>query len=190
MRRMYSQNELESIIKEVFLADVESGEIDFAGLIADSLENMDVVAKSISADSIIESMSGYTFTAPGTDSNTYTKNILYKNVVKNGNKLTFGVALEITRISDTIGNYHPSLGYFSIPEDIAAELIPNELGFLSCQNVVCAITENTALTRRINISKESSVRINMTLRNANELVLNTKYFLRFEFTFLLGNSLD
>lgn len=41
MRRMYSQAELSAIIKEVFLADVESGQIDLPQLIEDSLAEVD-----------------------------------------------------------------------------------------------------------------------------------------------------
>ena len=52
MRRMYSQAELSAIIKEVFLADVASGEIDLPALIEQTLpeidfSELDFVAKTI-----------------------------------------------------------------------------------------------------------------------------------------------
>ena len=53
MRRMYSQAELSAIIKEVFLADVASGQIDLPALIEQALPEvdfteLDFVAKTLS----------------------------------------------------------------------------------------------------------------------------------------------
>ena len=55
MRRMYSQNELEKLVKDVFLADIESGEIDFVSIIEDALpvadlSNLDLSVKSITSN--------------------------------------------------------------------------------------------------------------------------------------------
>lgn len=41
MRRMYSQTELAELVKNVFLADVESGEIDLDSIIAEKLDEID-----------------------------------------------------------------------------------------------------------------------------------------------------
>lgn len=195
MRRMYSQNELEKLVKDVFLADVESGEIDFAGIMADALENMDVVAKSISADSIIEKMEGYSFTkAVATANRTFT--YYYASSVKNGNKITFVVFGTINTLAEITGGTFINVGTFTIPSAVGSNLYPFTQG--SYDNVLADIGSSVkrtdlslgdnASSGRLIIQKQSDTSISFAYVSGT-LVTDKSWLFRFEVTFLLADNM-
>lgn len=194
MRRMYSQAELSAIIKEVFLADVASGQIDLPDLIQQALPEIDWSAfeldcKSVKADSIIENMSGYSFTEASTENITY--NYLYAGACKNGNKLTLSVALEVTRTDSTAGSNY-MIGTFDIPKDIHDQLVPTSFGgvqAISIGVIYHGSTYNAGSSLPFIITKEGTNGLKLTCYNANNLTLNTKYLVRAEITFLLSENL-
>ena len=185
MRRMYSQNELETLVKDVFLADVESGEIDFAGIMADALENMDVVAKSLSADSIIEIMEGYSFSAGSPAGHTFAIN--YAGVVKNGNKITFVMAFELTK-NDAAASNTITLGNFTIPSSIGEKLYPNFNQYLDQQSIALFESATGIKSNQGWVVKVSNTEISFKAYVSN-MTVSTRYAGRYETTFLLSENL-
>ena len=129
MRRMYSQAELSAIIKEVFLEDVASGEIDLPAMIGEALpvleeadlSNADVVVKTLTqaqanwsvdfGDSMVGLPTGIT----------YAKIYNRFEVIGNILYLVLTYSLENTTASDvSTGNLSIDV---TLPEEIAEKLI-------------------------------------------------------------------
>ena len=199
MRRMYSQAELSAIIKEVFLADVASGEIDLPDLIEQALPEVDfsefdLECKSVQADSIIENMSGYSFAVASSLALFNSLDITYAGAVKNGNKLTLAVS----------GTYDPKSGLmdaggapmfsFGIPEAVGQKLFPTEIGgvadVLSYGELTSAVNTQTYKATHYRLTKASSTSLLFTIMTTGaSLVADTTYFFRVEITFLLSDNL-
>ena len=144
---------------------------------------------AITAPSIIEDMTGYSFTKEASTS-TYTISYSYAGVVKNGNKITFVIAGTITRLDTYTGQ--TNLGMFNIPASIGAKLFPYSLSPFTdiLENKKLSFWsswagEKTApcLTR-----KNSSTQI-LPVTYISDLTLNTSYVFRYEATFLLSDNL-
>lgn len=144
----------------------------------------------ITAPSIIENMSGYSFSPVGTPVNT-TREFVYAGVVKNGNKLTLVVALNLTNTTGTQDSA-VNIGKFAIPSAVMQKLYPVQIGvynFLAISKAQLYATHN-ADPLNINIACEKGTStIEFTAWKIDNLVQNTKYYLRFEFTFLLSDNL-
>ena len=143
---------------------------------------------NITAPSIIENMSGYSFTAANSEK--FNLNITYAGVVKNGNKLTFALACELTPLS-AISTY-TEIGYFVIPTSIYNKLYPSSLGSgqILDQKVIKAYsTATTFEDYQCVISKPGSSQVRFAVYNPNP-TLNTKVYIRIESTFLLSENLS
>lgn len=167
--------------------------------IALELTGKDIAPKDVNAsgkvtgDEIVENMEGYSFT-PSDEHYSIELEYHYAGVVKNGNKLTMAISLSLTRKS-TVGE-GITIGSFALPEDVFAKLIPTQVGAyegLDVQNVFCAdslwtgvnvVTRTTKGLTAVNIIMDESAGAGL-----NQLVVDTKYFARFEVTFLLSDSL-
>lgn len=147
------------------------------------------VTGNITGKSIIENMSGYSYTA-NTVSN-YSITTVYAGVVKNGNKLTVALAFKITKQTGGAGAI--SVGTFFMPAGVLNKLIPVTIG----DGAVLATKQEVALRTYSGavdsvscysyISKGTyGITYNMSLDN---LVVDDEYFIRVESTFLLSNSL-
>lgn len=142
---------------------------------------------TITANEILENMSGYTFTKGTTANITYEFN--YAGVVKTGNKITFAVACSVTR-TDDVGNNSFTLGSFSIPLAISNKLYP-QIG----SSVLCGVqiylyaSYNSGITLPVSFIKWSNINIPVNVYEAQTMTLNQKYYLRFEATFLLSDNL-
>lgn len=149
-------------------------------------------ATSITGDSIIENMSGYSF--GGKTSTKATFEYIYAGVVKNGNKLTLALAMNITRTDDFTSGQ--PIGSFVVPNSVGNKLFTslvgsyNLLGMINAniskdgiaiKNVVCQIQKPYA--NEILITLTSSGNLN------TQFTINDKYYLRFEATFLLSNNM-
>ena len=210
MRRMYSEQELTKIIKEVFDEEVESGVFDED--IADyvdaylaehpvdptAITGLDIAPKdvtasgNITAPSIIENMSGYSFT-PTASTEQFTINVVYAGICKNGNKLTYVIFASITRLASVTGD-NISLGKFNIPASVGAKLYPYTISGIS--NVLMNRLENLASGYKDYeevpslVFKISGVQIGANLYDVNaKLTQDTEYIVRQEVTFLLGENL-
>ena len=145
-------------------------------------------ATSITAGSIVETMSGYTFT----DANTAGVEIIYAGVVKNGNKLTF-VCFFAVKL-DSSSSSALDLGSFYIPADIDAKIYPFQFEGSSTQFVDARknsiVTNGYGNVDGFNTSIKTATRtITMSFVPLASIPANAKYFGRYEVTFLLSDNL-
>lgn len=209
MRRMYSEQELSKIIKEVFDAEVASGEFDET--IADyvdaylvehpvditALEGQDVELASLDASGLItgaeilEKMNGYSFT-PSEKTNITMENI-YTSVSKTGNKITFVVFVKLNRSGEVAGSY-VSLGAFTIPNSINNKLYPYTLSgddrVLDAKVIPAWSSKATKVDLKAFLEKNPySPTPYIELHDINSLTLDTNYFIRYEVTLLLSDNM-
>ena len=150
------------------------------------------IAGNFTADSIIENMTGYSFAKDGEATN-LTREHVYAGVVKNGNKLTFVIAMNITR-TGAMGNYI-NWGSFTIPLSVASKLYPspiiNDLLEVSQVEALDSFTSTPVLFKGFSF-KNTPTQIKFQswdLDFDNKLTLNTTYYVRYEVTFLLGANM-
>ena len=167
MKRMWSKNELKKI-QEVLLG---SGEIP-----------------SIKADEIIENMSGYAM-ALGTIENATIESV-YGGIVKNGNKLTIVLAVEITRTDTITGN--ASIVSMTIPKAIADKIAVAIGTYTVIRNRQYATNKTSAdddKTIICSLFKDDETHLSFRSSDLNNLVANSAYYFRAEYTLLLSDSL-
>ena len=141
----------------------------------------------ITSPSIIENMSGYSFTTPTSDL-TIEINVVYAGVVKNGNKLTFVVVGDFTR-KDTMSPGQRSIGSFTIPATIHDKLYPVKSSWLTMKQLYLANDYNAGVSKPCICNKETANSINPIVYGLSDLTLNTTYYFRYEETFLLSDNL-
>ena len=129
MRRMYSKNELKSLVKAVIdeygVESLVGKDISVNGITSKGIANTGNIANigdiattgKISGGEIVELMSGYSFSV---SSQTEELSIIYASAVKNGNKLTLVVFGSYTRRTED-PQINPFLGEFVVPSEIAAK---------------------------------------------------------------------
>lgn len=137
---------------------------------------------NLTGNSIIENMSGYSFTK--NESSQFT--ISYAGVVKNGNKITFAIAgiMNIPAFIERI-----DLGYFTIPLSVGKKLFPigNTL-FLSYKVVPFYKAYNSKVDVDVNTIKTSDTKIAVATY-PKTLEIGIDYSFRYEITFLLSDNL-
>lgn len=146
------------------------------------------IAGNLTADSIIENMSGYSATIGRTANFDYEK--VYFGAVKNGNKITFVLALNLTKRSG--GTFNPILGEITIPSAVGAQLYPTELdGYYFLDNRVLNIFKNNAVSVEAPayIQKLSNTVIQFRISDSANMVEDQKYYVRYEATFLLSDDI-
>lgn len=139
----------------------------------------------ITGGSIIENMSGYSFTKSSHSG--YTYNVNYAGVVKNGNKITFVIAYDITKNDSSAGN-DMELGYFNIPAAVGNSLVPNALGYIDQRDVLYFSSAIAVSSKPIWVQKENATTIKISIYNGG-IIVGTKYYARLETTFLLSDNL-
>ena len=146
----------------------------------------------ITSPSIIEDMAGYGFSLNGAIVG-YTLEGVYAGVVKNGNKITFVAALNVTRTAnDLTGN--PNLFKFEMPSSVGAKLIPTMIGGYSyLANFVSQFWKSgwskADVVTYFNKNVNSSILFNADSGINTTLEKDVKYYLRVEATFLLSDNL-
>lgn len=206
MRRMYSEQELTNVIKAVFEQELADGALDEN--VADAvdaylvehpvditaLEGQDISCNSVDADAtitgaeIVEKMSGYSFVKGASSNITY--EYVYCGAVKNGNKLTLVWALKITRTDESATS--ANLGHFLIPKAVADKLYPVQFGaypFLDNRKMGVFSSQTNAVDVYGYIEKLNTTWIRAVLPSLGTLTLNTAYYVRYEATFLLNDTL-
>lgn len=205
MRRMYSEQELTKVIKEVFEAELASGALDEnvsdavdAYLLEHpvditALEGQDVELNSLDATGlitggeIVEKMSGYSYSSPTKEN--ITKEILYAGVVKNGNKITFCIYTKLTR-TGSVDENNLALGIFTIPASIGSKLYPATSNWLEFKRLYCGSNYNAGEEVNGLVIKTSGTQLTFIIYDVNnKFTENTDYYCRFETTFLLSDSL-
>ena len=149
-----------------------------------------VSAPSITGDSIIENMSGYS--AQFQTVNNVTLTNIYTSVVKNGNKLTFVSFFKITKGSAYSGTNREQIIYFTIPSAIGAKLYPITIsGFSTILNISttnCVAGLGNIEEERWFFSKQSGTQLRLYFYIEN-LVAESEYVVRCEQTFLLSDDI-
>lgn len=145
------------------------------------------IAGNLTADSIIENMSGYSYNSMAdADINL---EIIYVGAVKNGNKLTLVLSANLTKIVETSSKY---LIEFYIPSVVGQKLFTTQVGSLNLLDVKegFAYESSSQPTRfSLQLRKISNSTLRLGSNDIANLVVGTKYFMRYEATFLLSPSL-
>ena len=147
-------------------------------------------ATSITGDSIIENMSGYSATMTNSYPNITEENI-YTSVCKNGNKITFVTFFTIEKDIDYPENY-PWTTRFTIPSEIGNKLYPFTMiggSVLDYGTLTLLDANNNTETVDYQLRKESVNQLGIIFTNYNSITKNRKYLVRYEKTFLLGDNL-
>lgn len=173
MRKMFSEKQIKELTKNF----IESGNLAVNG--------------KITGNEIVENMSGYSF-AKASETANITREFVYAGIVKNGNKLTLVVALNITR-TDTFSASNVKLGEFTLPSDVYDKLYPTQIGgynFLDVKVISVFKSHYSKVDLFGYIQKGSNpITIMIDSTNVSSLELNTKYYVRYECTFLLSDNL-
>lgn len=168
-----------------------SGTLTVAGLVDvdDDIHCKDIVGRDITGASIIEQMSGYTFDKM-TETTNLTREFIYAGMVKNGNKLTGVVALNITRTGSVGG---VTIGRFYIPASVLAKIYPSTIGgydYVFVKTVEACQSDSGIESIQVYSTKGTSyISIGANASPINALTINTKYYVRVEFTILLSENL-
>ena len=148
------------------------------------------VGGNITGNSIIENMSGYSASVAVQADMSYEK--VYAGVVKNGNKLTLVACMKIERTGDGT-NWNSLLG-FTIPASVGAKLIPTTVGLTPVldvreNSVFSSVNNSVAIKTYTQKGSNTSIGMYFHITSPASLTLNAVYFLRYEVTFLLSDSL-
>ena len=141
---------------------------------------------NITADSIVENMTGYNFTKNTTDAN-WTP--VYVGVCKNGNKITFVVFGTITRDSAHTGSI-VELGQFTIPSSVGTNLYPAISYVLDWKFIpfITGLADASPVTLKCVLDKNSNTNIGVRVFSHTSLTLDQLYYFRIEVTFLLSQN--
>lgn len=151
------------------------------------------IAGNFTADSIIENMVDYVF-LPTAEQAGLTREFIYAGIVKNGNKLTLVVALNLTR-TGTAGSNQVNLGVFGIPSAVGSRIYSTNIGgetWASSQKIDLVKDINGTNPEGVVKISAGATALSVYLRVAdinNTLTLNDKHYVRAEVTFLLSNNL-
>ena len=152
------------------------------------------VTGGITGASIIEDMAGYSYIAPPATAG-ITVDVVFAGAVKNGNKVTFVLAMELTR-TDTISATNLSIGTFVIPTAVGSKLYPSTIGsgdYLDVKKVTAYKQAWSGYDITCYTGKSSNGAIYMialTQGMNDNFTLNTKHYARYEVTFLLSDPLN
>ena len=148
---------------------------------------------SIKGNEIIENMIGYSFSPSSTPVANLTREYIYVGIVKNGNKLTYVYALNLTRTGSVESNY-VDLGTFTIPQLVANKIYPTTIGgadFVDLKDVL--LNAGLGSTNKCQCYTQKGVNALSSATYINDinstLVLNQKYYVRYEVTILLSENL-
>ena len=141
---------------------------------------------NLTANSIIENMSGYSFVAQTPEN--LTIEIEYAGAVKTGNKLTLALAGNLTK-TGTISTAF--IGRFNLPNAVLAKLIPTTIGsidVLELRSLELFDQNYQTISQNFMVQKYTGY-VMMRLQSLANFVDNTKYHFRYEVTFLLSDSM-
>lgn len=146
-----------------------------------------LTANSITGNSIIEIMSGYSFTPDGSlASNGIT--LKYVGVCKNGNKVTFAIAGEFDATHTP--SAYPDLGFFTIPSELGTLLVPLTGSYLDYKEALFVASWSTSASKIGFFSKDNNQKISSKLIGMNSgFDGSSTYAFRLESTFLLSPNL-
>lgn len=147
-----------------------------------------IAGNAITGDSIIENMSGYSFTNNASTGVT----VIYAGVVKNGNKITMAIFFSVKL--DSSSSSALTLGQFVLPADIDARIYPFNFEGSSTQYVDVKATSIVTngygnVAGFATAFKYSAQNIRCEFAPSSAITAGSKYFGRYEVTFLLSDNL-
>ena len=167
------------------------GDLDVSGDLSvggDAEVTGDLEADNISANEIVEKMTGYS--ASLVSSTGYVITPSYCGAVKNGNKITFAFATALKK-TDEATESNPYLIDITIPSEIYNKLYTSQIGesnFLDNKVLKAFSHHRSAVDMYAWLEKRSNNRLSLQVNMAN-IVVDTDYFIRYEVTFLLSDTL-
>lgn len=147
------------------------------------------VAGDFTANSIIENMTGYTFTPATFETEKVSVEDLYANVVKTGNKITFVIACFVTKISSTL---YMQFGKFTIPMAVANQLQSYRLGnneVIASPTISIKYGSADVPGTAVPVWFQKGYNEIFVATNLTSIETSKKYYIRVEQTFLLGNNM-
>lgn len=149
------------------------------------------IAGNLTANSIIENMAGYSFQAQTVTNVTYS--FVYAGAVKNGNKLTFVFAVNITATADFGAGLQRAICRFFIPSAVGDALYPTTVGGASLLDdkkgaFIPSTDFKTIEEGVVYCEKVDSQRISFGA-TLPAMTIGDVYYLRHEVTFLLSDNL-
>lgn len=147
-----------------------------------------VNATKITGDEIVENMSGYTASMGSKTGWSLEK--VYIGACKNGNKVTFVVALNITKTDNDAGQNF-TLATINIPSSIGSKLYSTQVGaytFLDNKKIPAFDSFISSTDVYVYVRKESDTELQFRL-GTGTFTTDIKYYLRYEVTFLLSDDL-
>lgn len=210
MRRMYDEKEIVGIASEEIDKVVPTPSLEGAGNViavnaagtgyelvpvgaltidGTTIRPANVYATGdITANNIIENMSGYS--AEMRTPSGYTLENVFTGAVKTGNKLTLVYAFNITKNEGA-----PSYAIcedIAVPAEIYARLYETFVGsssFLDNKEVVLFSSVSDYVKSASYLQKSVNNKITLVLQGTGNMIIGTKYYLRYEATFLLNDNL-
>lgn len=146
----------------------------------------DISGNEITGNSIIENMNGYSYAFYEQEG--WVKNPIYAGACKNGNKLTYVIAIELTKITSNATGY-PIIAVFFTPSDVMAKLYPFEDILLDVRDVKAIHEVNTDEVAIRAYAQKHQTNVRCVLFESGALDLNKTYYVRYEVTFLLSDNL-
>ena len=143
---------------------------------------------NFTANSIIENMSGYSYTLPDDPKIV----IDYAGVSKTGNKLTFVEAGRIVSDEDGIpNNTRMYLGEFTCPTDVMAKIYPMLSGgnLIDLREAAASRDGSTWIKVYFYRTKSGTTKTYSAVTLQNAIGASTEYAFRYECTFLLSENL-
>lgn len=173
--------------KYILISDTQS----LAGELADFEGDVSITG-DLTADSIVENMTGYSTLLPSTDEYREVDNI-YVGVCKNGNKVTFVMFGSFKVLDDEMTPEQSTVWYsFNIPSEVGSKLFPFEIGggyYLDNKNIQgIQKSDFTKVSLNLDVTKTSNTQINFGTSAFGQTQGETIYF-RIEETFLLSDNL-
>ena len=152
------------------------------------LDGNTVVDGDFTANEIVEKMTGYSATLLEF-SNAYSVETIYYGACKNGNKLTLVYAFNITKTAENSG--YQDIAKITVPDSVYSKLYPSTMGggLALSFKVISAIADDTQTFINIPAELYKSSGVVLSIASTSNMVLNQKYYFRYEETFLLSDSL-
>lgn len=145
---------------------------------------------NFTANEIVEKMSGYSATISSYTGWTIQK--VYISACKNGNKLTFVVALNLTKTSADATAHLYDIVNITIPSSIGAKIYPTQIGeyyFVDTKVLNCFANQSTFRSGIAFSQKPANDLFQVSMTNLGDLVVDQKYYARYEVTILLSDDI-
>ena len=144
------------------------------------------IAGNLTADSIIENMTGYTFSLNDVDEKI---SVAYAGVVKTGNKITFVVSGTLNAESDIALSTSISMGRFVVPTSVGQKIYPNfDTRRIGPRRLLLGKAYNEGIDIMSFVTKWTDTLLQPYM-SASQIIPQGTYHFRYEETYLLSDNL-